>query len=320
MSCYHSFNQYLKQQFGNLKVYKIPLDAGFSCPNRDGKLGATGCIYCNNQSFSPNTRPATRLSIAEQIKQGIAFYEQRYQAERFIAYFQAYTNTYKPVEQLKVLYDEALQFPEIIGLAIGTRPDCVSDEILDLIASYTRKPCDSPLGRYLVWLEYGLQSVHNKTLQLIKRGHDYEAFVSAVQRTRQRSIPVCAHIILGLPGENRDDMLKTAQDVARLNLDGIKIHHLYICQQTYLEELYQQGKIKVLTLEEYIPLVCDILEVLPPQMVIQRVMGELTGPDIIAPQWNKPKGQILNLIEHELERRGSKQGSKYERDLSDFRR
>jgi uncharacterized protein len=307
---YYSFNQYLKQQFGNIKVYKIPLDAGFTCPNRDGKLGVTGCIYCNNQSFSPNTRPAAKLSISEQIKQGIEFYRKRYQAEKFIAYFQAYTNTYKPVEQLKTFYDEVLQFPEIIGLAIGTRPDCVTDDVLELIAEYNKKPCNSVLGHYLVWLEYGLQSSHNKTLQFIKRGHDYEAFVSAVQRTKQRGIPVCAHIILGLPGENRDDMLKTAQALAELSIEGVKIHHLYVCRDTYLAELYDKGGIKVLSLDEYIPLVCDILEVLPPQMVIQRVMGELDGPDIIAPKWLKSKGQVLNMIEQELTRRGSVQGCK----------
>lgn len=300
MRRYYSFNRYLKETFPGLRVYKIPIDAGFTCPNRDGKVATGGCIYCINRSFSPNTRLESRPSIKEQIQRGMDFFRRHYQAQKFIAYFQAFTNTYDEPGRLKSIYDEILSFPDMVGLAIGTRPDCVSEEILSLISTYTRK--------YLVWIEYGVQSSHNKTLQLINRGHSYEDFVKAVEITRSRGIKIATHIILGLPGETRADMLTTTLRIGQLGLDGIKIHHLYVARNTPLEKWYNEGKVKVMTLAEYLRLVCDCLERLPENMVIQRLLGELSDESVLAPKWGKSKGTILNLIEKELARRGSYQG------------
>lgn len=320
MKRYYSFSQYLKETFPGIRVYKIAVDAGFTCPNRDGKVGTGGCTYCDNRSFSPNARLSERLPLRSQIERGMDFYRRRYRAEKFIIYFQAFSNTYGPPEKLKQLYDEAVSFNDVVGLSIGTRPDCISEEILDLIAKYTDK--------YLVWLEYGIQSVHNKTLELINRGHTYEDFVNTVKMTKDRNIKIATHIILGLPGETKEDMIVTAQQIGLLGIDGIKLHHLYIAKDTPLEKWYAEGKVKLMNLEEYIPLVCDILENLPEGMIVQRLMGELSsepppgrtsvrtgarldtrsGGYLIAPKWNTPKSKVLSLIEQELARHGSYQG------------
>ncbi|MEK7449684.1 MAG: TIGR01212 family radical SAM protein [Planctomycetota bacterium] len=300
---YYSFSAYLKDKFPGQRVYKIALDAGFSCPHRTKDLRLGGCIYCENKSFSPNARLEPRPSVSEQIRSGMDFYRRRYQAEKFMAYFQAYTNTYAPPDQLKKIYDEIAEFKDVVGLSIGTRPDCVPDETLDLITSYT--------DRYLVWLEYGLQSKHDRTLKFIRRGHNYESFVDAVKRTQGRNISICAHIILGLPGETKQDMVETVQAITDLNIDGIKLHNLYVSKNTSLEQLYQKGEIKLLTFEEYVPLLCDLLELLPPKMVVQRVTGELAGEYLVAPKWEVNKGQIIRAIEIELKRRNTYQGHGY---------
>ena len=297
---FYSFKNYLKDKFPGLKVYKIALDAGFTCPHRTSDTRLGGCIYCENRSFSPYARLSPRPPISEQINKAMDFYRQRHKADKFIIYLQAYTNTLGPVDELKVLYDGALAHPDIIGLAIGTRPDCVPDKTLDLITEYTKK--------YDVWLEYGLQSAHDKTLEFINRGHKYNDFENAVKRTKGRNISIAAHLILGLPGETKDDMLQSVQKVIDIKVDGIKLHHLYVSQNTPLARLYTEGKIKLLTLGEYIPLVCDIIERLPPKMVLMRLTGELNGPYLIAPQWNTSKSSIIRMIEDELTKRGSYQG------------
>lgn len=297
---YYSFNQYLKANFP-FKVYKIPIDAGFTCPNRDGQVGTDGCIYCINRSFNPSNRLEERLPWREQVIQGMDFYRKHYDAEKFIVYFQAFSNTYAPVERLKQLYNEALSFDNVVGLAIGTRPDCVSDETLDLITEYT--------NQYLIWVEYGIQSSHDRTLKLINRGHTFQDFEEAVKKTQGRNIKIGTHVILGLPGETRDDMIATAEAMGALGLDGIKIHHLYVAQNTPLVEWYKGGKVKVLSLEEYIPLVCDILEHLPEKMVIQRLVGELWDESVVAPHWAvQNKNDVIIKIENELAQRGSYQG------------
>jgi len=330
---FYSFKNYLKDRFPGLKVYKIALDAGFTCPHRPQRdrvqrtsdTRAGGCIYCENRSFSPYARLPIRPPISEQIAKAMDFYRQRHKADKFIIYFQAYTNTLGPVDKLKALYDEALNHQDIVGLAIGTRPDCVPDQTLDLITGYTKK--------YDVWLEYGLQSAHDKTLEFINRGHKYADFADAVKRTKGRGISIAAHLILGLPGaahtgeprparlaerergwegrETKDDMLQSVQKVVDLGINGIKLHHLYVAQNTQLAELYKQGQIKLFTLEEYIPLVCDIIERLPAKMVVQRLTGELSGEYLIAPQWNTSKSAIIRMIEEELTKRNSYQGKKY---------
>ncbi|MBI5779719.1 MAG: TIGR01212 family radical SAM protein [Planctomycetes bacterium] len=300
---FYSFKNYLKDRFPGLKVYKIALDAGFTCPHRSSDTRTGGCIYCENRSFSPYARLPIRPPISEQIAKAMDFYRQRHKADKFIIYFQAYTNTLGPVDKLKALYDEALAHPDIVGLSIGTRPDCVPDKTLDLITGYTKK--------YDVWLEYGLQSAHDKTLEFINRGHKYADFEDAVKRTKGRNISIAAHLILGLPNETRDDMLQSVQKVIDFGVDGIKLHHLYVAQNTQLAKMHKEAPIKLLTLEEYIPLVCDTIERLPPKMVLMRLTGELSGELLIAPKWGVSKSAIIRMIEEELTKRGSYQGKKY---------
>ena len=295
---YFSYGEYLKQIFP-FKVYKIALDAGFTCPNRDGLVGFGGCIYCDNKSFSPNSKGAKK-SVHNQISQGIEFYRTNFRGERFIIYFQAYTNTYGPVSLLKELYDEALSFPEVVGISIGTRPDCLPEDVLDLLLTYSKKTH--------LWVEIGLQSMHNETLSLINRGHTFEQFVDATILAKQMGLKVCIHTILGLPGETHDMMMKTADSLANLNIDGLKVHHLYVAENTLLAKQYKAGLIKTLSLEEYIALACDFLERIPSNVAIQRLTGELKGESLIAPNWGVSKKAVLAAIEKEFARRDSYQG------------
>ncbi|MDI6732488.1 MAG: TIGR01212 family radical SAM protein [Planctomycetota bacterium] len=301
---FYSFKKYLKEKFPAHRVYKISLDAGFSCPHRTPSTRVGGCIYCENRSFSPYTRLEKRPPLEEQIQKSMEFYRKRYKADKFIIYFQAYTNTLAPIEHLRPLYDSALVHPDIVGLAIGTRPDCVPDSVLDLISEYAKK--------YLVWLEYGLQSAHDKTLDFINRGHKYSDYESAIKRTKERkNISIATHLILGLPGEGKREMIESVEKVIALGIDGIKLHHLYIARNTRLAELYEQNLITLLTLSEYIQLVCDIIEMLPPEMVVIRVTGELSGEYLIAPKWGVNKNQAIQMIEKELSSRASYQGKNY---------
>jgi radical SAM protein (TIGR01212 family) len=296
---YVRYATYLRQTFG-CRVHKVSIDAGFTCPNRDGSVATGGCIYCNNASFSPGNR---RLSVTEQLANGKAFLQRRYGAKKFIAYFQAYTNTYADVAYLKDLYDEALACNDIVGLSIGTRPDCVPDSVLDLLAGYA--------SRTDLWLEFGLESGHDQTLALINRGHSVAAFNDAVSRARLRNLNLCVHLILGLPGETPDDMRATVRHVAHLRLAAVKLHHLHIVRQTILEKMYRQGEISVLSLDAYAALVADSLELLPPDTIIMRLMGDAPHGMLIAPLWSQDKRAALNRIEEELERRDIHQGSAY---------
>jgi hypothetical protein len=275
---------------------------GFTCPNRDGTVALGGCIYCNNSSFSPGNR---RLSITAQLERGKHFLRRRYGAQKFLAYFQAYTNTYGDVQQLKSLYDEALACADIVGLSIGTRPDCVPDDVLDLLADYA--------SRTYLWLELGLESGHDQTLALLNRGHTVAAFDDAVRRAQQRQLRLCTHLILGLPGETPADMLATARYIADLGLAAIKFHHLHVVRHTVLEKMYQRGDVALLSLEAYAPLVVDCLEVLPPEMVIMRLMGDAPPAMLVAPDWSRHKTIALRRIEQELEQRNTYQGMYYER-------
>ena len=299
---FYTFNQYLRDTFP-VKVYKIPIDAGFTCPNWDGTKAHGGCTYCSNESFSPGSR-GKRLPIKEQIQRGMDFYREKRKAKKFIVYFQAYSNTYAPVETLKALYDEAVSMPDVIGLSIGTRPDCVDEKKIDLIASYRNN------GTH-VWVEYGLESMNNETLKRVNRADTFEDFQHAVEITQQQNLPICAHVILGLPGDTYETMMEMAKTLAQLKLQGCKIHHLYVAPRTVMAQQYQKSEITVMSLEEYIPLVCDFLELLPPKMVIQRLMGELHGEYCIAPNWGLTKIQVIEQIEKEFKRRGTKQGSRY---------
>jgi radical SAM protein (TIGR01212 family) len=297
---YYAFSRFLKERFGT-KVYRVTIDAGFTCPNVDGTVAVGGCVYCDNRSFSPNRR-LPRTTIREQVTRGVTILQKRYRADRFLAYFQAATNTYAPVEKLRRLYDEALEHPQIVGLAIGTRPDCVPEPVLELLESYAR-------ARY-VCLELGLQTMHDRSLDWMNRGHHFDVFVDAVQRCQGRGLDLCAHVILGLPGETRADMLATARALASLPVDAVKIHNLHVVRDTPMEKMFHAGQVRMQEREEYVDLVCDFLEQLPPRMIIHRLSGEAPPDYLIAPLWCLDKPTLLRAIHAELERRDSWQGKR----------
>lgn len=290
---YFKFSDQLKQRFGE-KVYKITIDAGFSCPNRDGTVSSGGCIFCDDSgSFSQSHSNA--LSIEEQIAAGVQSLGAKFKAKKFMAYFQAYSNTYKPVNELKEIYDRALSHPDIVGISIGTRPDCIDEEKAELISRYAEK--------YYTWVELGLQSAKNETLDFINRGHDLECFEKTYNLLKSKGINVCAHIILGLPNETREDMINTAKYLAKLNIDGVKIHCLCVLKGTELARLYDEGKIKLLSEDDYVNLACDFLECLPKDTSIHRIAGNGLSSIHIEPQWLNHKFKTLNAIDKELERR-----------------
>jgi radical SAM protein (TIGR01212 family) len=295
---YRSLASSLRERFG-LRVRTVTIDAGFTCPNVDGTVTTGGCVYCDNRSFSPNRR-LPRATITAQVERGIAILSHRYGAERFIAYFQAGTNTHAPVEKLRRLYDEALAHPLIVGLAVGTRPDSVPDDVLDLLEDYARsRP---------VWLELGLQTIHDRSLDWMNRGHHFDAFLDAVERCRGRGLELCAHVILGLPGESHEDMLATADALARLPVEAVKIHNLYVVKNTPLEEMYRRGEAVMMERDEYVRLVCDFLERLPADRVIQRLSGDAPPDYLVAPMWCLDKPALLRAIDEEMRRRDSWQG------------
>jgi len=298
---YYDLNSYLRNIFG-CRVQKISLDAGLTCPNRDGSISTGGCIYCNSRGSGTGAFKKG-ISITAQIIKGKEFLGRRYKAKKFIAYFQSFSNTYGPHEKLKRLYEDALAVDDIVGLSIGTRPDCIDESILTLLESYAKD--------YLVWIEYGIQSIHDRTLAFINRGHDVDCFKNAVKATRNRGIKICTHVILGLPFEDRHDMLATAEAVAGMGIDGIKIHLLYIIKGTEMEKLYLEGKYRCLGQEEYANLVCDFLELLPPDMVIQRLTGDPHPDELVAPEWSMRKNETLLLIKRIFANRESWQGKKF---------
>lgn len=297
---YNRFSDHLRNKFGT-KVYKVTLDAGFTCPNRDGTISDEGCIFCDGGGSFSQLYP-NNISIKEQLDLGIALSKEKYKAEKFLAYFQAFTNTYKPVNELKEIYDSALSHEDVIGINIGTRPDCVEDEKLDLIADYTKK--------YYTWLEFGLQSIHEKSLKFINRGHSFETFCKALKESQKRNINVCAHVILGLPNETKEDMLETARVLGDLGINGVKIHLLCVLNNTRLVKLYYQGKIPMMEEDEYVETACDFLELLPPEVTIHRLAGNGLKPNMLAPAWLSKKFVVLNKIDKLLEERSSWQGSK----------
>lgn len=295
---YNDLNSYFRSIFG-CRVQKITVDAGFSCPNRDGKISTGGCIYCNMRGSGTGAHEKG-YSVTDQILAGKKALSRRYKAKKFIAYFQSYTNTYAPLDRLKSLYEEALSIEGVVGLSIGTRPDCMDEHVLKLIESYAKT--------HLIWIEYGLQSIHDKSLALINRGHDFQCFMDAVDATLNRGIKICAHVILGLPEEKRSHMIETAKTIGKIGIDGIKIHLLYVIKGTKLEKLYRQGSYKCLEQQQYVDLVCDFLERIPGDMIIQRLTGDPHPEELIAPRWSIKKAQTLSLIKETLEKRDSWQG------------
>ena len=302
MRRYRDFNTYLRELFGE-RVQKISLDAGLGCPNRDGTISRRGCIFCDRRGSGTGAFINHGLSIDQQIVRAREFIQKRYGARKFIAYFQSFTNTYAPLSRLKKLYDQALAPDDMVGLSVATRPDCVDRDILDLLRSYQRD--------YLVWIEYGLQSAHNRTLDRINRGHDVACFEHSVSLANEYGLNICAHIILGLPGENRDKMLQTAHFLAGLPIHGVKIHLLYVVKGTSLAELYGKNEVRCLGQTEYAELVVDVLERLPSNMVIQRLTGDPGRSELVAPSWARDKSKNLNRIQETLERRNTWQGQRY---------
>ncbi len=297
---YNQFSRLLKDKFG-AKVYKITLDAGFSCPNRDGTISSGGCIFCD-EGGSFSQAHSNLLSIEQQVQEGIKNLTTRFKAEKFMSYFQAYSNTYKPVKELEKIYNSALKEDKIIGLSIGTRPDCVDDEKLSLIAGYK--------DDYYTWIEYGLQSIHDKTLQKINRGHDFDCFLRAYEKTKEKGINVCVHVIFGL-WEDHDDIMQTAQKLAQLQVDGVKIHMLCALENTRLADMYRHGEIDFMSEDEYVSMVCDFLEYIPPNTSIHRLAGNGLKKNLIAPRWLGKKLDCLNKIDREFIKRNSYQGIKY---------
>jgi len=288
----------MKKKFGT-SVYKVSVDAGFSCPNRDGTISTTGCIYCNNDSFRPGScKPA--LSIREQIKNGIYQIRKRYKAEKFLVYFQPYTNTYGPVAELECLYREALSEPSVIGLAIGTRPDCVDEEKIKLLKELAKG--------YFILIEYGMQSIHDRTLEFINRGHDYSTFLKSINMTNKKGIYVGAHVIVGFSTESKEEMLLMADEVSRIPVDFLKIHHLQVIKDTPLEIIYRENPFHLFSYEEYIDFITDFIGRLSPRIILQRLFA--TAPDniLIAPRWEKGRQEILRDIEKRLELRDIFQG------------
>lgn len=302
---YQDLNTFFQRRFG-CRVHKITVDAGLTCPNRDGRIAPDGCIYCNPKGSGTGAH-ARGLSITQQLEKSKAAVVKRFKARKFIAYFQAFSNTYAPIPILKSLYDEALSVKGVVGLAIGTRPDCADEAVLDLIQNYVRE--------YMVWIEYGLQSAHDDTLKRIRRGHNFRCFEEAVARTRDRGILTCAHVILGLPGETRDHMMKTADRLADLCVDAVKLHLLYVIRGTEMEKMLAQGKYRCLEQKEYAELVCDFIERLPPETVIQRLTGDPHPAELIAPAWALQKRETLAIIQKTFSDRKSCQGIRIGRPL-----
>ncbi len=298
---YYTGGFFYRQQFGR-RVWKVSVDGGFDCPNRDGASGTDGCVFCDPNSFSPS-RQIREKSIQEQIDEGIRRLRARHRVDHFIAYFQPATNTYGPVDRLEAAYRQAIDHPNVVGLAIGTRPDCVENEVLDLLADFSKQ----------TWLsvEFGLQTIHDRTLRWMNRGHEYQAFLDAHARSRQRGLSIGAHVILGLPGESREDMRATALELARLRIDSVKIHNLHAVKNTPLAAMVAAGEVKFPGLDEYVDCVVDFLELLPPTCVVDRLSGDAPRQYLIGPAWCLDKSAVRQAIEAEFRRRNSWQGKRY---------
>jgi radical SAM protein (TIGR01212 family) len=302
---FNTYADYFKKKFGE-RVQKVSVDAGFTCPNRDGTLGRGGCTYCNNDAFKPSYCQPEK-PVRQQIKEGITFHKVRYRrAEKYLAYFQAYSNTYADLDYLKRIYSEALDVPGVVGLVIGTRPDCVDDDKLDYFADLAEKV-------YLI-IEYGIESCYDKTLERINRKHSYEQSAQAIQKTAQRGIRTGAHLIFGLPGETRDEMLQEAEIISGLPLNNVKFHQLQIIKGTRMAIDYDNNPeaFKLFSWEEYREFMIDFMERLNPEFVVERITGEAPPRYLAGPRWGlKRTDQILNLFEQRLEERNTWQGRLY---------
>ncbi|WP_408007299.1 TIGR01212 family radical SAM protein [Pseudalkalibacillus sp. A8] len=299
---YYTWNKHLKEYFGE-KIIKIPIDGGFDCPNRDGKVASGGCTFCS-QSGSGDFAGNRRDDLVKQFNTVKERMHKKWKKGKYLGYFQAFSNTYAPVEELREKFEVILEQEGVVGLAIATRPDCLPDEVVDYLAELNE--------RTYLWVELGLQTVHEETAELINRAHDYQCYVNGVKKLRNHGIRVCCHIIDGLPQETPEMMMETAREVSKLDVQGIKIHLLHLLKKTPMVKQYENGLVEFLDFDTYVKLVCDQLEVLPPDMMIHRLTGDGPAELLIGPMWSMNKWNVLNSIETELERRDSYQGKFYQ--------
>ncbi|MEK3991549.1 MULTISPECIES: TIGR01212 family radical SAM protein [Robertmurraya] len=298
---YHTWNYHLRQTFGH-KVFKVALDGGFDCPNRDGTVAYGGCTFCSaagSGDFAGN-RVDDLTTQFQDIKEKM---HSKWKDGKYMAYFQAYTNTHGPIEELKEKFESVLSQEGVVGISIATRPDCLPDDVVEYLAELNK--------RTYLWVELGLQTVHERTALLINRAHDYQCYVEGVNKLRKHNIRICSHIINGLPLESYDMMMTTAKEVAKLDVQGIKIHLLHLLKGTPMVKQYEKGKLEFLSLENYVSLVCDQLEILPPEMIVHRITGDGPIDLMIGPMWSVNKWEVLNSIDAELKRRDSWQGKFY---------
>lgn len=296
---YNDYGTWLRQRFP-YKVQKISVDAGFTCPNRDGRLGTGGCIYCNNDSFNPSYCQREK-SVKQQLVEGKEFFRRKYPEMRYMAYFQAFTNTYSTLDHLKSLYEEALDVEDVVGLVIGTRPDCIDDTLLDYLTQLARQT--------MVTLEYGIETANDDTLRLIRRGHDFQCVRDAVERTKGRGIVIGGHVILGLPGEDAEESVRQATIMSELGLDVLKIHQMQIIRGTRLAQMYAENPFYLYSPEEYSELIVRYLEHLSEDMVVERFASQSPKEMLIAPKWGLKNYELTNLIVNKMKREGRRQGS-----------
>lgn len=301
MERYNSYSNYLKDMFG-CRVQKVSVDLGFTCPNRDGSVARGGCVYCNNDSFVP-PYARNRYSFHTQVTTGIEYLRKRFRAEKFIVYFQAYTNTYGNTEDLREMYRNALNYEDVVGIAIGTRSDCIDEEKLDMIEELSRET--------YVSLEYGIESVYDKTLEFMNRGHNYQSVVDAIENSRGRGFDIGSHIIVGFPTESYSEMLGMAEKVSMLGVNNLKIHNLHIVKNTPLARIYSQNPFHLFGYEEYIDFIVEFIEKVSPDIIIERLFTDTPGDLLIAPLWNKGHAEILKTIRTTLESRDTYQGKFY---------
>jgi len=295
---YNAYSTFLKQKFGT-RIHKVPVNAGFTCPNRDGTVATGGCTYCNIDSYTPEAARA-RVPVRQQVHAGIEYLKQRSNARAFIAYFQPYTNTYADLDHLKHLFEQALDHPDVVGISIGTRPDCIEEDKLRYLEKLARDT--------FVTLEFGIESVFDETLRLINRGHDFACTVDGIRRAANRGIHICAHIILGFPNETEAQMLHTADVISTLPIDFVKIHNLHVVRYTELARQYQQQPFHIFTFDEWIELVCKFLERLNPEFVVERLYGDAPKKLLIEPQWCRDGAKIIYAVQQKLKERETYQG------------
>ena len=287
---YHSLNYFLRNKFGE-KIYKISLDGGFTCPNRDGKVATGGCTFCSARG-SGDFAGSRILSITEQFEDRKEMMQKKWKDGKYIAYFQAYTNTYAPVDELRRKYEEALAQKNVIAISIATRPDCLDDDVLDYLSELNKKT-------YL-WVELGLQTINDETARNLNRGYDFEVFDNSLKKLQERGIEVVVHTIFGLPGETKEDMLKTVDYVAHSGAQGVKFHLLHLMEGTRMVKQYENGELQLLSKEDYIDLICEAVAMIPEEMVVHRLTGDAPRQSLIGPMWSLKKWEVLNDIDKAL--------------------